>query len=132
MRKIIFVLLLTMVSALGAKATVLFPFFVDLTGVYDDSKQNGCLYEGKCMMSKEATDIFLKDVLPDDVTTTDVSKNYTVLTSAYQSSDTMGDKVDKVYAIYMIIKGEKVYCYYSETTAAQQAVIQAEIQKLSE
>lgn len=133
MRKFFAALLLTVSSAIAANATVLFPFFVDLVGNYDGANEGGsALYSGKCMMSKEATDVFLADVLPSDVTTTKVNKTLTVLTSAYSSSDTMGDNVDKVYAIYLITKGETVYCYYSESTAADQKLIQDEIEKLAQ
>lgn len=133
MRKFFAALLLTVSSALAANATVLFPFFVDLVGNYDGANEGGsALYSGKCMMSKEATDVFLADVLPSDVTTTKVNKTLTVLTSAYSSNDTMGDNVDKVYAIYLITKGETVYCYYSESTAADQKLIQDEIEKLAQ
>lgn len=129
MKRILIALCLLLAAAVpAARATALFPFFVDLVGDYTT------LVDGKSFMarglstlgSKAATESFMADVIPDDVSVERLSDGVTIYRSVFKSSDPIPAD-DRVYAIYLIATPGGCEVYVTESTAIQQKEYESEI-----
>lgn len=134
MRKFLFPLLLLLSFSIAAQAnntyTVLFPFFTDVAPIYDElvNDENAFIAKGKSSMGDMASTMeFLNDVMPDDVVTEVLGKTATVYSSAYKNGNTVDTNIDKVYAIYLVMRGGVVTVYYTECKAVDQRIYQEEI-----
>ena len=120
-----------------AGATVLFPFFGDLAPennvvariVDDDSRFEQIVYKGDSGWGGlAACESFMDDVVPEDVTKHGDGKNIVVYTSPFREKevDTIKDD-NKISAVYIVDRGDRVEIYYSESNDIQQKEWESDI-----
>ncbi|MGN0225751.1 MAG: hypothetical protein ACI4A7_06705 [Prevotella sp.] len=135
MKKTFIIAIMAVFTASIAKATVLFPFFNDISAdnkmimSIDDKKFEQIMYKGSSSWGGIADCIsFLDDVLPDDVSKNHVSPNMVVYTSLFRKHeiDTIEDD-NKISAIYILKKGNLVEVFYTESNSVQQKAWQEDI-----
>lgn len=128
MKKVLIAMFMLLAAVPGVRATALFPFFVDLVGDYTT------LVDDKTFMakgmstfgSKAATEGFMADVIPDDVSVERPAENVTIYKSELKSLDTF-DTGSRVYAIYLIGTTNGCEVYVTESDAVQQKEYESEI-----
>lgn len=137
MKKILIMGALATLASGTAGATVLFPFFGDLAPennvvariVDDDSRFEQIVYKGDSGWGGlAACESFMDDVVPEDVTKHGDGKNIVVYTSPFREKkiDTIKDD-NKISAVYIIDRGDRVEIYYSESDDIQQQEWEADI-----
>lgn len=136
MKKFLIMFLLAVLAAGPAMATVLFPFFNDLSTDYKqivrltDNGEEQVMYRGGSSWGglKDCMG-FLDDVVPDDVTKLGVNDSLVVYLSPFHKKelDTLPTGANKVCAIYLVNRGASTLVFYTESSAAQQKVWQKEI-----
>lgn len=137
MKKILIMGALATLASGTAGATVLFPFFGDLAPennvvariVDDDSRFEQIVYKGDSGWGGlAACESFMDDVVPEDVTKHGDGKNIVVYTSPFREKevDTIKDD-NKISAVYIVDRGDRVEIYYSESNDIQQKEWESDI-----
>lgn len=137
MKKILIMGALVTLASGTAGATVLFPFFGDLAPennvvariVDDDSRFEQIVYKGDSGWGGlAACESFMDDVVPEDVTKHGDGKNIVVYTSPFREKevDTIKDD-NKISAVYIVDRGDRVEIYYSESSDIQQKEWESDI-----
>lgn len=137
MKKILIMGALVILASGTAGATVLFPFFGDLAPennvvariVDDDSRFEQIVYKGDSGWGGlAACESFMDDVVPEDVTKHGDGKNIVVYTSPFREKeiDTIKDD-NKISAVYIVDRGDRVEIYYSESSDIQQREWESDI-----
>ena len=123
MKRLLSVLVLIIGLAFGAKATVLFPHFVDIAPNYEDGNTRELMAAGvDCTMYHSTTpgfmasnfdeaEAFFKDTLPSDVTRTERKIGDAVLV-IYTSTNTPDDNIDNddlISTIYILKRADNSF-----------------------
>lgn len=135
MKKYLVLALLAVLATGWAKATVLFPFYTDLSTdakmivrMVDDRLEQ-VMHKGSSSWGG-MTDCasFLDDVVPEDVCKTTMGDSMVVYVSPFHAKevDTI-ETENKVCAIYLLKRKDRVDIYYTESSALQQKKWQEEI-----
>lgn len=136
MKKILIMGTLAALASGNVGATVLFPFFGDLAPesdvkvrLVDDNKFEQIVYKGDSGWGGlAACESFMDDVVPEDVTKHGDGKNIVVYTSPFREKeiDTIKDD-NKISAVYIVDRGDRVEIYYSESSDIQQKEWESDI-----
>lgn len=130
MKKVLLAFCMLLVGVITSQATSLFPYFGDLVGNYDTLKDsdNQFVAKGVSMLGDiEATESFMADVIPDDVSKSKEGNNVTVYISNNHPEDDVIDTEIRVSAIYLVQQAGGCIVYLTESTAMQQKEYQSEI-----
>ena len=139
MRKYLFITLLAVLSANIAKATVLFPFYSDISSdnktivrlVDEKNRFEQILKKGSLTWGTMSECIsFMEDVLPEDVIKPHPNDKVMIYSSPFHTKERDTLKSDNVLSvIYVINKGSYVEVYYTESNDVQQKNWEEEILK---